>query len=86
MRYARELGRIAGVEGRVVGVNYAFAPIIDIDYNSLNPITNTGSDYGCSQGMTLLYYIGKKGARTMNEVVMTKKGQIKGCKRDGYLG
>lgn len=41
VRYARELGRIAGVEGRAVGVNYAFAPIIDIDYNTLNPITNT---------------------------------------------
>lgn len=40
-RYAYELGKIAGAEGRAVGVNYAFAPIIDIDYNTLNPITNT---------------------------------------------
>lgn len=40
-RYAYELGRIAGAEGRAAGVNYAFAPIIDIDYNTLNPITNT---------------------------------------------
>lgn len=40
-RYAYELGKIAGTEGRAVGVNYAFAPIIDIDYNTLNPITNT---------------------------------------------
>lgn len=40
-KYAYELGRIAGVEGRATGVNYAFAPIIDIDYNTLNPITNT---------------------------------------------
>ena len=40
-RYAYELGKIAGKEGRAVGVNYAFAPIIDIDYNTLNPITNT---------------------------------------------
>lgn len=39
--YAYELGKIAGAEGRAVGVNYAFAPIIDIDYNTLNPITNT---------------------------------------------
>lgn len=40
-KYAYELGKIAGAEGRAVGVNYAFAPIIDIDYNTLNPITNT---------------------------------------------
>lgn len=39
--FAYELGRIAGAEGRAAGVNYAFAPIIDIDYNTLNPITNT---------------------------------------------
>lgn len=41
IKYAYELGKIAGKEGRAVGVNYAFAPIIDIDYNTLNPITNT---------------------------------------------
>lgn len=40
-KYAYELGKIEGKEGRAVGVNYAFAPIIDIDYNTLNPITNT---------------------------------------------
>lgn len=40
-KYAYELGKIAGKEGRAVGINYAFAPIIDIDYNTLNPITNT---------------------------------------------
>lgn len=40
-KFAYELGKIAGKEGRAVGVNYAFAPIIDIDYNQLNPITNT---------------------------------------------
>ena len=40
-KFAYELGKIAGTEGRACGVNYAFAPIIDIDYNTLNPITNT---------------------------------------------
>lgn len=40
-RYAYELGKIAGKEGRAVGVNYAFAPVVDIDYNTRNPITNT---------------------------------------------
>lgn len=40
-------GTIAAREGRAVGANYAFAPVIDIDYNFRNPITNTrtyGSD------------------------------------------
>lgn len=40
-KYAYELGKIAGSEGRAVGVNYAFAPVVDIDNNTLNPITNT---------------------------------------------
>ena len=40
-RYAYELGKIAGAEGRAVGINYAFAPVVDFDNNSLNPITNT---------------------------------------------
>lgn len=44
---ARKLGEICGREGAAVGANWAFAPIIDIDYNFRNPITNTrtfGSD------------------------------------------
>jgi len=43
----RRLGEVCGVEGSAVGCNWAFAPIIDIDYNWRNPITNTrtfGSD------------------------------------------
>lgn len=44
---AHRLGIIAGKEGRAVGCNWAFAPVIDIDMNWRNPITNTrtyGSD------------------------------------------
>ncbi len=44
---AYRLGLVAGVEGRAVGCNWTFAPVIDLDYNHLNPITNTctyGSD------------------------------------------
>lgn len=40
-KYARELGRIVGEEASALGINWAFAPIIDIDYNFRNPITNT---------------------------------------------
>ena len=44
---ARKLGELCGREGAAVGANWAFAPIIDIDYNWRNPITNIrtfGSD------------------------------------------
>ncbi|MCM8709953.1 glycoside hydrolase family 3 protein [Clostridium sp. SYSU_GA19001] len=46
-KYASELGRIIGEEASRLGLNWAFAPVIDIDYNWRNPITNTrtyGSD------------------------------------------
>ncbi len=38
---AYKLGSIAGAEGAAVGLNWAFAPICDIDMNYYNPITNT---------------------------------------------
>jgi beta-N-acetylhexosaminidase len=44
---AAHLGDVCGAEGAAVGANWAFAPIIDIDYNFRNPITNLrtfGSD------------------------------------------
>ena len=44
---AYKLGLVCGREGRAVGCNWTFSPVIDIDYNLQNPITNTrtyGSD------------------------------------------
>jgi len=44
---AARLGTLCGREGAAVGANWSFAPIIDIDYNFRNPITNIrtfGSD------------------------------------------
>lgn len=38
--YAYKLGQIAGKEANAVGCNWSFAPIVDIDVNFLNPITN----------------------------------------------
>ena len=38
---AVRLGTLCAREGKAVGANWAFAPIIDIDYNYRNPITNT---------------------------------------------
>ncbi|QMV44017.1 glycoside hydrolase family 3 protein [Cohnella cholangitidis] len=39
--YAYQLGKICAKEGSAVGANYAFAPVVDVDYNFRNPITNT---------------------------------------------
>ena len=47
VKYAAELGRIIGEEADALGMNWAFAPVIDVDLNWRNPITNTrtfGSD------------------------------------------
>jgi beta-N-acetylhexosaminidase len=44
---AAKLGTVCGREGVAVGINWSFSPVIDIDYNFRNPITNTrtfGSD------------------------------------------
>ena len=44
---AYQLGKVSCTEGQAVGCNYAFAPVVDIDRNYHNPITNVrtyGSD------------------------------------------
>ncbi len=44
---ARRLGYICAAEGGALGCNWAYAPIVDIDFNWRNPITNVrtfGSD------------------------------------------
>lgn len=46
-KYAYRLGEIACSEGAALGINWAFAPVVDIDLNYHNPITNVrtyGSD------------------------------------------
>lgn len=46
-KYAYLLGKIACSEGASIGINWAFAPVVDIDLNYHNPITNVrtfGSD------------------------------------------
>ena len=57
-KYAGELGRIIGEEAEALGYNWAFAPVIDIDMNWRNPITNTrtyGSDPKRVAGMGSAY-------------------------------
>lgn len=49
---AYHLGRISCVEGAAVGCNWAFAPVVDIDRNWRNPITNVRT-YGGDPDMVL---------------------------------
>lgn len=38
---AYKLGKVCAAEGTAAGCNWTFAPVVDIDYNWRNPITNT---------------------------------------------
>ena len=61
---ARRLGRICGVEGSAVGVNVTYSPIVDIDMNFMNPITNVrtyGSDPDTVLNMGKAYMEGLSG-------------------------
>jgi len=40
---ARTMGEAAAVEGRALGVHWTFGPVVDINVNAHNPITNTRS-------------------------------------------
>lgn len=51
--YAYKLGKISCSEGAAVGCNWAFAPVVDIDMNFRNPITNVRT-YGNNPEKVLL--------------------------------
>lgn len=51
---AYELGLVSAKEGAAVGVNLAFAPVVDVDYNFRNPITNIRT-YGDNPDKVLEY-------------------------------
>lgn len=60
---AYRLGKISCSEGQAVGCNYAFAPVVDIDYNYHSPITNVrtyGSDPEMVKKCGLAYMRGAK--------------------------
>lgn len=40
-KFARELAKVISEEAGAIGINWSFAPIVDIDLNYHNPITNT---------------------------------------------
>jgi len=41
--YAYEVGKITGLEARAVGINWALAPVVDVNNNPKNPIINIRS-------------------------------------------
>ena len=51
---AYRLGKVCAKEGKAVGCNYAFAPVVDIDNNFRNPITNVRT-YGSDPEKVLEY-------------------------------
>lgn len=60
---AYRLGKVSCSEGQAVGCNYAFAPVVDIDMNYHNPITNVrtyGSDPEMVKKCGLAYMRGAK--------------------------
>ncbi len=62
---ARRLGEICGKEGAALGVNVTYSPIVDIDMNFMNPITNVrtyGSDAGKVLEMGRAYIDGLAGS------------------------
>lgn len=71
-KHAYHLGRISCEEGKAVGCNWAFAPVVDIDNNWRNPITNVrtyGNDPKCVLAMAKEY---KHGADEAGVAVSVK--------------
>ena len=64
--YARKLGYVCAKEGAAVGCTWNFGPVVDIDYNWRNPITNVrtfGSDVDRVIRMSKAYLKGVKDAK-----------------------
>lgn len=56
--WAERLGKVCAAEGSVCGINWTFSPVVDIDMNFRNPITNVrtfGSDPERIKKMALAY-------------------------------
>lgn len=53
-KYAYRLGKIACTEAAALGINWAFAPVVDIDMNYHNPITNVRT-YGSNPETVYIY-------------------------------
>lgn len=65
--YAERLGRVCAIEGAALGCNLSFGPVVDIDMNWRNPITNVrtfGSDPACVLDFASAYVEGVRGSET----------------------
>lgn len=51
---AYRLGKVCSLEAKAVGCNYAFAPVVDVDLNYHNPITNVRT-YGNNPNKVIEY-------------------------------
>ena len=84
--YAYRMGYVACKEGAAVGLNWSFAPIIDIDYEFHNPITNVrtfGSDKERVKNMGSAYM---RGAKENQVAVSIKHFPGDGCdERDQHI-
>ena len=80
------LGKISCTEGAAVGVNWSFAPIIDIDNNWRNPITNLRT-FGSDPETVLKFGEGYlRGAKEAGLIVSIKHFPGDGCdERDQHL-
>lgn len=63
-KFAYRLGKIACSEAAALGINWAFAPVVDIDKNYHNPITNVRT-YGSDRDVVWSY--GKEYVRAASE-------------------
>ena len=70
--FGHHLGEVCAKEGSAVGVNWAFAPVVDIDYNFHNPITNVRT-YGSDPETVLNYAKGFVEAVQQNGVAASIK-------------
>lgn len=70
--YAYRLGKIATGEAKALGINWAFAPVVDIDMNFRNPITNVRT-YGNDKEKVLANAREYMRAAKENEVAVSIK-------------
>lgn len=71
-KYAYRLGKIATEEAAALGINWAFAPVIDIDMNFRNPITNVRT-YGSDKETVLANALEYMKAAQENNVAVSIK-------------
>jgi len=70
--YAYRLGEISTSEAAALGINWAFAPVVDIDINFRNPITNVRT-YGSDKEKVVQYASEYLKAAKKNNVAVSVK-------------